>query len=130
MPSTAQRDFDVVTFGEIMAMFVAEESGPLARVDRFTRRLAGAEFNVAVGLRRLGHSVGFVTRLGTDPFGEFALQQLEANGIDVGEVDWRSLLGEIGADVPVVLEYPIPDRATAASELAKVRRVLAEPTSD
>jgi len=50
--------------------------------------------------------------------------------LDEGEVDWRSLLGEIGADVPVVLEYPIPDRATAASELAKVRRVLAEPTSD
>jgi sugar/nucleoside kinase (ribokinase family) len=83
----AHADLDVVTFGEIMAMFVAEESGDLARVERYTRRLAGAEFNVAVGLRKLGHSVGFITRLGMDPFGEFALQQLEANGIDVREVD-------------------------------------------
>ncbi|MCI4659189.1 sugar kinase [Cryobacterium zhongshanensis] len=91
MSTTVQRDFDVVTFGEIMAMFVAEESGPLSRVDHFVRRLAGAEFNVAVGLRRLDHSVGFVTRLGTDPFGEFALQQLEANGIDVGEVDLHAI---------------------------------------
>ncbi|MEB0000026.1 sugar phosphate isomerase/epimerase [Cryobacterium breve] len=50
--------------------------------------------------------------------------------LDEGDVDWRSVLGEIGTHVPVVLEYPIPDRATAASELAKVRRVLAEPTID
>ena len=50
--------------------------------------------------------------------------------LDEGEVDWRAVLGEIGTHVPVVLEYPIPDRATAASELAKVRRVLAEPTHD
>jgi len=50
--------------------------------------------------------------------------------LDAGEVDWRSVLGEIGAHVPVVLEYPIHDRATVASELAKVRGVLAEPTSD
>lgn len=40
-----------------------------------------------MGLLRLGHSVGFIARLGTDPFGEFTLLQLEANGIDVGEVD-------------------------------------------
>lgn len=88
-PPVGQADggFDVVTFGEIMAMFVADETGPLATVDRFTRRLAGAEFNVAVGLRRLGHTVGYVTRLGADPFGECALQQLLVNGIDVGEIE-------------------------------------------
>ncbi|MEB0286885.1 sugar phosphate isomerase/epimerase [Cryobacterium sp. 10I1] len=50
--------------------------------------------------------------------------------LDEGDVDWRSVLREIGTHVPVVLEYPIPDRATAASELAKIRRVLAELTSD
>lgn len=104
--------FDVVTFGEIMAMFVADETGPLATVDRFTRRLAGAEFNVAVGLRRLGHRVGFVTRLGADPFGECALQQLLANGIDVGEVEFGlsaptgfQLKNRAGADEDPLVVY-------------------------
>ena len=50
--------------------------------------------------------------------------------LDEGEVDWRSVLAEIGTDVPVVLEYPIPDRATRATELATVRRVLAGPTRE
>ncbi|MET0955662.1 MAG: sugar kinase [Cryobacterium sp.] len=80
------RPFDVVTFGEIMAMFVAETPGPLGGIDRYTRRLAGAEFNVAVGLSRLGHRVGYLTRLGADPFGEFALASLRGLGIDTGEV--------------------------------------------
>ena len=62
---------DVVTFGEAMAMFVAEETGDLAEVERFTRRIAGAETNVAIGLARLGLSVGWVSRLGNDSFGRF-----------------------------------------------------------
>ena len=41
---------DVVTFGEAMAMFVAEERGRLASVTCFRRALAGAETNVAVAL--------------------------------------------------------------------------------
>jgi sugar/nucleoside kinase (ribokinase family) len=77
---------DVVTLGEIMAMFVADDTGALAGVERFTRRLAGAEFNVAVGLARLGHRVGYLTRLGADPFGEFALARLQELGIDTAEV--------------------------------------------
>jgi len=59
-----------------------------------------------------------------------SLDGLHSVLLDEGEVDWRTVLGEIGTHVPVVLEYPIPDRATAVSELAKVRRVLAEPTHD
>ena len=35
--------FDVITLGESMALFVAEESGPLNRVERFTKRLAGSD---------------------------------------------------------------------------------------
>ena len=86
-PTTHQSaTLDVVTLGEIMAMFVADEAGILAGVDHFTRRLAGAEFNVAVGLTRLGHRVGYLTRLGADPFGEFALARLAELGIDAGEV--------------------------------------------
>ena len=54
-----------------MAMFVAKTCGPLYEVEEFTRMLAGAEVNVAIGLKRLGHSVAYVTKLGTDPFGTY-----------------------------------------------------------
>ena len=80
------KTLDVVTFGEVMAMFVAEEPGPLERVARFRRALAGAETNVATGLARLGHHVGWVGRVGDDPFGRYALTELAAAGVDTTAV--------------------------------------------
>jgi 2-dehydro-3-deoxygluconokinase len=77
---------DVVTFGEVMTMFVATEPGPLERVTTFTRGLAGAETNVATGLARLGHRTGWVGRVGDDPFGRYAVSELDAAGIDVSTV--------------------------------------------
>lgn len=77
---------DAVTFGEVMAMFVADETAPLARARHFTRALAGAEVNVATGLVRLGHSCGWIGRVGDDPLGAHAVAELRADGIDVRHV--------------------------------------------
>ena len=77
---------DVVTYGEAMAMFVADEVGDLSAVTHFTRRLAGAETNVAIGLSRLGLRVGWVSRVGADAFGRFIRAQLEAERIDCSHV--------------------------------------------
>lgn len=73
---------EVILFGEPMAMFVAKTTGELHEVNEFTRLLAGAEVNVAIGLKRLGHSVSYVTKLGTDPFGTYIENKLQAEGID------------------------------------------------
>ncbi|WP_409032758.1 sugar kinase [Janthinobacterium sp. CG_23.3] len=77
---------DVVTYGEAMAMFVADETGDLATVSHFTRRLAGAETNVAIGLARLGLRVGWLSRVGADSFGRFIRARVEAEGIDCSRV--------------------------------------------
>ncbi|TCZ64791.1 sugar kinase [Roseicella aquatilis] len=77
---------DSITFGEAMALFVAEEPGDLAAVERFTRRLAGAETNVAVGLARLGLRSGWVSRLGRDSFGRFVRASLAREGVDCSHV--------------------------------------------
>ncbi len=74
---------EVLTFGEVMAMFVAREGGDLSAVDRFEARLAGAEMNVAVGLSRLGHRVRYLGLVGDDPFGRRARARLRAEGVDV-----------------------------------------------
>lgn len=77
-----QKALDVITIGEAMAMFVATETGELAEVEHFMKRVAGAELNVATGLARLGLSVGWVSRVGADSFGRFVLTALAKEGID------------------------------------------------
>lgn len=72
---------DIITYGEAMAMFVATEFGDLSDVSGFTKRAAGAELNVAVGLARLGFNVGWASRIGNDSFGRFILSQLKKENI-------------------------------------------------
>jgi 2-dehydro-3-deoxygluconokinase len=78
--------FDVITYGEAMAMFVADETGDLSTVNHFTRRLSGAETNVAIGLSRLGLRVGWVSRTGADAFGRYVRAQVASEGIDCSQV--------------------------------------------
>jgi 2-dehydro-3-deoxygluconokinase len=73
---------DVVTYGEAMTLFVAAETGELARVGQFTKRIAGADLNVAIGLSRLGFNVGYMSRVGRDSFGQYVLDVLDHEGID------------------------------------------------
>lgn len=71
----------IILMGEPMGLFMANETGDLSDVTGFTASIAGAEYNVAVGLARLGHQPAYCTRLGFDPLGEKILNGLRANGI-------------------------------------------------
>ncbi|MCY0893433.1 MAG: sugar kinase [Acidibacillus sp.] len=72
---------EVITMGEPMAMFVADEEGSLESVCHYTRFLAGAEVNVSIGLSRLGYDVAYVTRVGLDPFGAYIQKALQDDRI-------------------------------------------------
>jgi 2-dehydro-3-deoxygluconokinase len=78
-----QHATEVVTLGECLASFVAADAGPLAEARGFTRHIAGAEANVAVGLARLGHAVAYIGRIGGDGFGTAILRALRGEGVDV-----------------------------------------------
>ncbi|MDQ0219194.1 sugar kinase [Peribacillus cavernae] len=80
------QSLDVVTFGEAMAMFIAENPGPLHEVKHFTRELAGAETNVAIGLARLGFKSGWASRVGSDAFGKFIMKRLGEENVNVDHV--------------------------------------------
>ena len=69
-----------------MGLFIAEEPGPLYKAHRFISSIAGAEYNVAVGLSRLGHTPVYCTRLGEDPIGRQILDGMAENHIDTGLV--------------------------------------------
>ncbi|AVS91487.1 2-dehydro-3-deoxygluconokinase [Paracidovorax avenae] len=76
-----ETDFDVVTIGEAMVLFAAQEPGALDSVTRFQRFSAGAELNVAIGLARLGLRVGYLSRLGDDSFGRSLLGAMRQEGV-------------------------------------------------
>ncbi|BAL81851.1 putative 2-dehydro-3-deoxygluconokinase [Selenomonas ruminantium subsp. lactilytica TAM6421] len=86
---------EVLTIGEPMGLFVAEEAKPLKDVQTFTRLVCGAEVNFSIGLSRLGHTVSYVSRVGSDPIGQHIRDFLQENGIEAGyvQVDREHLTG-------------------------------------
>lgn len=70
-----------ILVGEPMGLFIAQEEGKLSDVSGYSMAVAGAEFNVAVGLARLNMPVTYLTRLGEDPFGQKIVRTLQRNGI-------------------------------------------------
>ncbi len=71
----------IILMGEPMGLFMADGPGALSEAEHFTSSIAGAEYNVAVGLARLGHTPAYCTRLGFDPLGERILDGMRHNGI-------------------------------------------------
>lgn len=78
----------IMLVGEPMGLFIAQTEGPLETVKLFSSAVAGAEFNVAVGLTRLGHEVGYMTRLGNDPFGKRIVGTMQQNQIDTSLISF------------------------------------------
>jgi 2-dehydro-3-deoxygluconokinase len=80
------RFMDVVTFGETMVLFNPNSVGPLRFAAQFEKTIGGAESNVAIGLARLGHQVGWMSRLGDDEFGLFIRNYIRGEGVDTSHV--------------------------------------------
>lgn len=79
--------FPFLTIGEAMTMLVAKQPGKLSEVEEFTRHLAGAELNVAIGMARLGFRSIYMTKVGQDFLGQFIKLQLALEGV---VTDWVS----------------------------------------
>jgi 2-dehydro-3-deoxygluconokinase len=80
------KKLDAVTFGEAMAMLIANQPGALHEIEQFTRELAGAETNVAIGLARLGLKSGYASKVGNDSFGRFIVERLKFENVDTGHI--------------------------------------------
>lgn len=73
---------DLVTLGESMVAFIPDEKGYISYATTFGKKLAGAESNVAVGVSKLGHKSGWISKLGKDELGRFALREVRGEGVD------------------------------------------------
>jgi 2-dehydro-3-deoxygluconokinase len=81
---------DVVTFGETMVLMSPEISGPLRYVNRFMKQIGGAESNFAIGIVRLGHKAGWISKLGNDEFGKYIVSFIRGEGVDTSRVKFDS----------------------------------------
>lgn len=79
-------DVDVVCLGESMVTFLPNQPGRLADVLSFDRAIGGAESNVACTLARTGHTARWISRVGTDGFGDHLLAAIADCGVDVTHV--------------------------------------------
>lgn len=76
---------DIITFGETMALFMPMDDKSLERAPQLGQGFGGAESNVAIGIARLGGSVGWFGQLGADPFGTSIYKTLRGEGVDVSQ---------------------------------------------
>lgn len=76
----------LVTLGESMVQLNATSPGPLRYAQTFERHAAGSESNVAIGAVRMGLQAGWISRVGDDEFGQYVLQTLRGEGVDVSRV--------------------------------------------
>jgi len=78
---------EVVTIGETMVVFDSTTAGPLRYANQFSCHTGGAETNVCVGIVRMGHSAGWISRVGKDEFGRKIINTFRGEGVDVSHVE-------------------------------------------
>lgn len=75
-----------LAFGEIMLRLSPPGRELLMQSPRFDVWVAGAEANVATQLARLGHDVGFASRVPDNDLGRAAIDTLRGHGVDVRHI--------------------------------------------
>lgn len=74
------------SIGEVLIDFIPLQKGrALKDVLTFERTPGGAPANVAAAVAKYGCKAFMITKLGTDAFGDFLLDQLQQAGVNTGK---------------------------------------------
>ena len=76
----------VICFGELLLRFTSPGHERLMQSPRFDVHFGGAEANVGVALSGFGHTVGMVSALPDNPFGNAMLGALRSRGVNTGAI--------------------------------------------
>lgn len=85
---------DVVTFGEAMVRLAPPHFQRLEQTTSLDVQVGGGEFNVAVGVSRLGLTSSWVSRLPDNPLGRMVRNRAREHGVDTSHVVWDQ--GRVG----------------------------------
>jgi 2-dehydro-3-deoxygluconokinase len=72
----------LITLGETMAKLVGAAVGPLRHARTLSLGVAGAESNVAIGVRRLSMPAMWIGRVGDDELGRLVASTLRSEGVE------------------------------------------------
>lgn len=81
---------DVICLGEALIDLFAPLGVSLKEAEVFKRAPGGAPANVAAALAKLGVSVGFIGKVGEDPFGHLLAETLAGVGVDTSSTLFES----------------------------------------
>lgn len=114
----------IVVCGEALVdLFIRPEEAGLLDVKA---RLAGAPFNLAIGLARLGGHAALAAGLSSDMFGQSILKQLQAEHVDTSFIETYDaptnlvLVGRNKNDEPTY-DFPVQDSADRKLQLHRLR---------
>ncbi len=79
---------DVVTFGEAMVRLSPPDFQRLEQTQSLDVKIGGGEYNVSVGVARLGLSSAFVSRLPKNPLGRMIANKCREHGVDTSHIVW------------------------------------------
>lgn len=82
MPTTPS----ILCYGELLIDMIATNTGDLKQAQGFLKKFGGAPANTAIGLAKLGLPVGFIGKVGDDPFGKFLKQTLDTYNVDTSSL--------------------------------------------
>lgn len=99
----------ILCFGEILLRLTTTRGEGIEGLPDLSCNIGGAEANVAVGMRNLGHEVRMVSCLPQNAFGTAALQHLRRFGVDVDSI--------LRADGRMGLYFLIPGAIHRPSEI-------------
>ncbi|UCG39468.1 MAG: sugar kinase [bacterium] len=78
---------EILAIGEPMLEFNATGEGSLSEAEHFTVGWGGDTSNFCIAASRAGGSVGYITRLGLDEFGDSFMRLWQGEGIDTSRVE-------------------------------------------
>lgn len=81
------RKMDIIPLGRIAIDFnPIDYYKPLSESTTFKKYVGGSPANIAVGMARLGHAVGFLAKVSNDQFGDYVTNFFDNEGIDTSHV--------------------------------------------
>lgn len=96
---------NVIAFGEGLLRLSPPQHQLLEQTKTLNWFVGGAEANVAVGLVRLGIETAWVSRLTSNPLGQYIVQTLRGLGVDTRPVVWTDA-DRVGLYFMEMVDYP------------------------